>query len=91
MIVYDSINFELLRQNKIYAARNFFSGSGIQEKFMGEKVTFGSSNTGSRGEIYGVIYVVHLIVDKDSQINVENSGTVEGYKQRRLLNYLMLN
>ena len=66
-------------------------GSGIQEKFMGEKVTFGSSNTGGRGEIYGVIYVVHLIVDKDSQINVENSGTVEGYKQRRLLNYLMLN
>jgi len=66
-------------------------GSGMQEKFMGKKVTFGSSNTTSTGEIYGVIYVIHLIVDKDSQINVDNSGTIEGYKQRRLLNYLMLN
>ena len=66
-------------------------GSGMQEKFMGKKVTFGSSNTASTGEIYGVIYVIHLIVDKDSQVNVDNSGTIEGYKQRRLLNYLMLN
>ena len=66
-------------------------GSGMQEKFMGKKVTFGSSNTSSTGEIYGVIYVVHLIVDKDSQVNVNNDGTIEGYKQRRLLNYLMLN
>ena len=66
-------------------------GSGIQEKFMGKKVTFGSSNTASTGEIYGVIYVIHLIVDKDSQINVNNDGTIEGYKQRRMLNYLMLN
>ena len=43
------------------------------------------------GEIYGVVYVVHLVIDKDSQVNVDNSGTIEGYKQRRLLNYLMLN
>tara|TARA_Y100001963_G_scaffold96508_1_gene132889 strand:+ start:1032 stop:1526 length:495 start_codon:yes stop_codon:yes gene_type:complete len=66
-------------------------GSGVQEKFMGKKVTFGASNTQSTGEIYGVIYVIHLIVDKDSQINVNNDGTIEGYKQRRMLNYLMLN
>ena len=66
-------------------------GSGIQEKFMGKKVTFGTSNTKTTGEIHGVIYVIHLIVDKDSQMNVDNSGTIEGYKQRRLLNYLMLN
>ena len=66
-------------------------GSGTEQKFMGEKVTFGSSNTSSTGEIYGVVYVVHLVIDKDSQINVDNSGTIEGYKQRRLLNYLMLN
>ena len=36
-----------------------------------------------------MVYI--LLVDKDSQINVDNSGTIEGYKQRRLLNYLMLN
>ena len=66
-------------------------GSGIQEKFMGKRVTFGASNTQTTGEIYGVIYVIHLVVDKDSQINVDNEGTIEGYKQRRLLNYLMLN
>ena len=66
-------------------------GSGTEQKFMGEKVTFGSSNTSSTGEIYGVVYVVHLVIDIDSQINVDNSGTIEGYKQRRLLNYLMLN
>ena len=57
-------------------------GSGTEQKFMGKKVTFGSSNTQTTGEIYGVAYVIHLIID-----NV--SGT--GYKQRRLLNYLMLN
>ena len=66
-------------------------GSGTEQKFMGEKVTIGSSNTSSTGEVYGVVYVVHLVIDKDSQINVDNSGTIEGYKQRRLLNYLMLN
>jgi hypothetical protein len=66
-------------------------GSGTEEKFMGKKVTFGSSNTQTTGEIYGVVYVIHLIIDKDSQVNVDNNGTIEGYKQRRLLNYLMLN
>ena len=66
-------------------------GSGTEEKFMGKKVTFGSSNTQTTVEIYGVVYVIHLIIDKDSQVNVDNDGTIEGYKQRRLLNYLMLN
>ena len=62
-------------------------GSGTEQKFMGDKVTFGSSNTKTTGEMYGMVYVVHLIIDKDSQVNVDNVG----YKQRRLLNYLMLN
>ncbi len=62
-------------------------GSGTEEKFMGQKLTFGASNTKTTGEMYGVVYVVHLIIDKDSQVNVDNVG----YKQRRLLNYLMLN
>ena len=66
-------------------------GSGIQQKFMGKKVTFGPSNTKSEGEIYGCAFMIHLVVDKESQMNVDNDGTIEGYKQRRLLNYLMLN
>jgi len=61
--------------------------SGLDEKFLGEKLTFGASNTPSTGEIYGMAVVLHLIVDKKSVMTVG----AEGYKQRRLLNYLMLN
>ena len=67
-------------------------GSGTEQKFMGEKVTFGSSNTSSTGEIYGVVYVVHLVIDKDSKLSVtQDDDSVVVYKGRRLLNYLMLN
>ena len=61
--------------------------SGVDEKFMGEKLTFGTDNTQSTGEIYGMALTLHLIVDKKSVMTV----SAEGYKQRRLLNYLMLN
>tara|TARA_Y100000593_G_C4172490_1_gene267754 strand:- start:201 stop:686 length:486 start_codon:yes stop_codon:yes gene_type:complete len=61
--------------------------SGTEEKFMGNKVTFGSNNTMSTGEIYGMMFKIHLIVDIDSTIVVDGTA----YKQRRLLNYLMLN
>jgi|TARA_Y100001938_G_C8006264_1_gene387470 hypothetical protein len=61
--------------------------SGIEEKFMGEKITFGDSNTLSTGEAYGIGFMIHLIIDKDTKITV---GSVD-YKQRRLLNWLMLN
>ena len=59
--------------------------NGIEQQFMGQKVTSGSS--ASTGEIYGVGFNLHVAVDKDSSITV--GGTP--YKQRRLLNYLMLN
>ena len=59
--------------------------NGIEQQFMGQKVTSGSSTT--TGEVYGVGFNLHVAVDKDSSITV--GGTP--YKQRRLLNYLMLN
>jgi hypothetical protein len=59
--------------------------NGIEEQFIGQGVTSGSS--AAIGEIYGVGFNIHLAVDKESSITV--GGTP--YKQRRLLNYLMLN
>ena len=59
--------------------------NGIEQQFIGQRVTSGSS--AAIGEIYGVGFNIHMAVDKDSSISV--NGTP--YKQRRLLNYLMLN
>lgn len=74
--------------------------SGFEEKFFGESVTFGSSSnstsTGS-GEVYGVAFLVHLFVDKDTEVTItsnrikNNASETTTYKQRRLLNWLMLN
>tara|TARA_R110002020_G_scaffold94662_4_gene227551 strand:+ start:84 stop:632 length:549 start_codon:yes stop_codon:yes gene_type:complete len=74
--------------------------SGFEEKFFGETVTFGSSSnstsTGS-GEVYGVAFLVHLFVDKDTEVTItsnrikNNASETTTYKQRRLLNWLMLN
>jgi len=63
--------------------------SGTDEQFMGRQITFGASDTQTTGEIYGMVLHLHLIVDKESVISVGDPA--EGYKQRRLLNYLMLN
>jgi hypothetical protein len=74
--------------------------SGHEEKFYGESVTFGDSdNTTSSGsgEVYGIGFLVHLFIDKDSEISVTSNRIKNGasetiiYKQRRLLNWLMLN
>jgi len=74
--------------------------SGFEEKFYGESVTFGDSSnstTSGSGEVYGIAFLVHLFVDKDTQITVtsnrikNNASTTTNYKQRRLLNWLMLN
>ena len=62
-------------------------GSGFEEQFFGQDVTFGDSNTKGTGEVYGVQYLIHLITEKDTAITI--SGDV--YKQRKLLNWLMLN
>jgi len=61
--------------------------NGIETQFMGQRLTSGSSAGLALGELYGVGFNIYLMVDKESTITV--SG--EPYKERRLLNYLMLN
>ena len=65
-------------------------GSGFEEQFFGKKVTFGSDSYD--GEIYGVGYLIHIFIDKESELDV--GTTPQGsskYRQRRLLNWMMLN
>ena len=65
-------------------------GSGCEEQFFGKKVTFGSDSYD--GEIYGVGYLIHIFIDKESELDV--GTTPQGsskYRQRRLLNWMMLN
>jgi hypothetical protein len=76
-------------------------GSGFAEKYFGEAVTFGDqSNTGTTsgsGEVYGCTYLIHLFVDSDTQIKITSNRIRDAgaettrYKQRRLVNWLMLN
>ena len=68
------------------------TGSGFEEQFMGQKVTLGSSS--GTGETYGASYTIHLICEKETTIQVASgsfSASDAYYKQRRLLNWLMLN
>jgi hypothetical protein len=67
-------------------------GSGFEEKLMGEKVTFGTSTY--TGELYGIAFLINVLIDKEASYNVGTSpqGTTNAkYKQRRLLNWMMLN
>jgi len=67
-------------------------GSGSEEKMVGESVTFGGSTY--EGELYGVAFVFNLLTDKESEYTIGTSpqGTLNAvYKQRRLLNWMMLN
>ena len=61
--------------------------NGMEEQFMGQDLTYGASNTAAIGELYGVGFNIHIAVDKDSSLTID----AEPYKERRLLNYLMLN
>ena len=65
-------------------------GSGFEEQFIGQKVTFGSSSYS--GEIFGVGYLIHIFIDKEAELDVGTSpqGSTK-YRQRRLLNWMMLN
>lgn len=68
------------------------TGSGFEEQFMGQQVTLGSSS--GTGEVYGASYTIHVICEKETTIQVTSgasSTTDVNYKQRRLLNWLMLN
>jgi len=61
--------------------------SGFDEQFFGQDVTFGNSSSAGTGEIYGSAYTVHILIDEDTEITI--GGNV--YKQRKLLNWMMLN
>ena len=74
--------------------------SGFEEKYFGDAVTFGSTGnntTSGSGEVYGVTYLVHIIVDTDTEISITSTPIKSGsasttvYKQRKLINWLMLN
>lgn len=61
------------------------TSSGEFDRFMGQKVDF--NGTSKTGELVGLVFTIHTVVDKESKKTV--SGEV--FKQRRLLNYLLLN
>ena len=61
--------------------------SGFEEQYFGDDITFGSSGASGTGEVYGCTYLVHIFVDKDTEITIGS----DVYKQRRLINWLMLN
>jgi|TARA_R100000329_G_C7499370_1_gene175814 hypothetical protein len=60
------------------------TSSGEFDRFMGQRVDF--NGTVKTGELVGLVYTLHVIVDKNSAFTVDGSV----YKQRRLLNYLLL-
>jgi len=73
-------------------------GSGTEEKMIGETVTFtnpaDSTTSTYTGELYGVAYTINVLTDKEASYNIGTSpqGTTNAkYKQRRLLNWMMLN
>ena len=74
-------------QTKYPAIITEMSANGIEEQYFGQNLTFGGSDTAAKGELYGVGCKIHLLVDRDSSITIGG----EPYKERRLLNYLMLN
>ena len=61
------------------------TASGFAEQMIGQRMTLGSSS--GKGEIYGISYNIHIIAERDNEVTI--SGSV--YKQRRLLNWIMLN
>lgn len=61
------------------------ASSGFEEQLMGQSQTFGGAS--GTGEIYGIAFTVHIIQEKDTEITIGSSV----YKQRRLLNWFMLN
>jgi hypothetical protein len=65
------------------------AANGIETQFMGQRLTSGSSD--AIGELYGVAFNLYIGVNRESVIEIGPGGSTEPYKERRLLNYLMLN
>tara|TARA_R110000737_G_scaffold18036_1_gene35987 strand:+ start:63 stop:557 length:495 start_codon:yes stop_codon:yes gene_type:complete len=67
--------------------------NGMDTNFMGQNVTFGASATEKTGEIYGLGFRFSVMVNKASEKSITPDGGsgAEVYKQRRLLNWAMLN
>ena len=63
--------------------------NGMETQFMGQRLTSGSSS--SMGELYGVGFNIYLMVDRESSFTPGSPLSTAPYRQRRLLNYLMLN
>jgi hypothetical protein len=61
--------------------------NGIEQQFFGQKLTFGASDTEGVGELYGVAFNIQIAVDRACSITVSGAP----YKERRLLNYIMVN
>ena len=81
--------FPTTDQTKYPAIITEMVANGIETQFMGQKLSFGASATEQIGELYGVGFNIYLIVDRDCSITPTGGSTK--YKQRRLINYLMLN
>ena len=65
--------------------------NGADTQFYGQNTTFGGAD--KTGEIYGLGFRFSIMVDKASSKSVapDGGGSAEVYKQRRLLNWAMLN
>jgi hypothetical protein len=61
--------------------------NGIEEQFLGQSVSTASEENVT-GEIYGIAFNIHCACDINSTLS---TGDGAGFKQRRLINYLMLN
>jgi|TARA_R100001224_G_scaffold77778_2_gene48266 hypothetical protein len=79
--------FPTTDQTKYPSIITEMAANGIETQFMGQNLTFGGSDTAAKGELYGVGFKIHVLVDRASTITIDG----EPYKERRLLNYLMLN
>ena len=55
--------FPTTDQTKYPAIITEMSANGIETQYFGQDITFGSSNTKAKGELYGVAFNIHLMVD----------------------------
>ena len=59
--------------------------TGFEEQMVGQNMTFAGAR--GIGEMMAVNYNIHIICERDTEVTIDSSV----YKQRRLLNWLMLN